>query len=185
MGDSKIDGVYYRQGPKLAYQEEDEVVYDDSYSTPILSLINKAKTKTPVEIKYLLDTNGYVGRHRLRRNYYNCCPLNEIKIDIYLVWSQMRYTWPYSGVYSLDYGYIIPDKEVPAISPELVAKGLRVLYENYACNPYTLKTRGGFDMRDAEEVIEVLKYKELIKWDRLVIVDDGELEDVIGNLFTV
>jgi hypothetical protein len=179
----KMGGVYYRQG-QLMYTPEDEVMYDDSYKTPLLDLLSR-KPKTIIAVRSLLDEGGYIGRHKVVRAYKNgCYPLNDVRILINLIWSETTYVWPDQGVYSLDFHKILrSDKKYKL--PEDIIKGLDTLYQYQSPSPYTLKMRGGLDLAEAVLITDALERMRIIKGERLYLVDDLEVKEVIGNLLTI
>lgn len=176
------DGVYYGQDT-LAYKEPLVMVHSDDYKTPINKILMKEKPKTILRVKELMDIHGYIGRNKIRRVYKNgCYPTNDYKIQVDLVWSGAKYTWPALGRFSLDFFRI--DRDEDLIFPEMIVPALRCLYEHSIGDYRVLTKYMSLNKKESESVISILRQLNLIKNDSLLIVTDNELEEVINNLLT-
>ena len=180
----KYEGRYYRQGPQLRYKPEEDVVYNDTYQTPLKELLERGRPKSVVQMRSLLDDNGYIGRHKIRRNYLTgVYPLNTFKVQVSLIWGETSYLWPHQGEWDMDFHRI--ERSSKLVLPSGITEAVGVLYKYLASDPYTLRTRAGMSLKSAEEVIATLENMRLIKDGNLKIVDDLELKEVIDNLLTM
>lgn len=172
---------YLRFGKELAYQPEEEIVYDDAYKRPISEILSGRKTLTIPQVKSKLDNNGYYGRCSVKRVYKNgCYPLNQVRIHVNLIWSQVNYVWPYKGVFSLDDMRVLRDPNVPDVST--AARALRSLYSSYGGGVHTLRKKSGMSLEHSEMAMNILSRTGAVRGFELMITDDLDLEEFINNV---
>ena len=179
----KDEGIYYKQG-RLGYEPEQELVYNDRYKVPLATLLTDANVKSTKHIKALLDESGYVGRYKMWRVYKdNVYPLNQVKFRISLIWSELTYSWPLTGYFSMDYNKAIPERNQPAMPPG-IATAVKILYKYQSASHILLANKLGCSAKETAPVVDRLYELGVLIDDRMRIVDDSELEEVIANILS-
>lgn len=182
----KLKRLYFRQDPRLAYIPEEDVVYDDSFSVDLYTLLtNSSKSLSIPQVREKLDKSGYIGRYKINKVYKGgCYPLNQIRLAIDLIWSGISYVWPYKGVLSLDHmkvEYTQKIKPLPYCT-EVVVDGM---FYHMSGSPHCVTRDGSVDRRKCDEAVLELKEMGLIRGMDFKIVDPLELEEVKQNLLNL
>lgn len=165
---------------------EDESLKSDKYSIPINTIISLYRPETVIELKSLLDDNGYYGRHKIKKKYSKIRGDSIIHIEIYLPNSIHTYNWPFKTMYNLTIGNLVRKinlKNIPAIPfvmnylssnkmkiksiPELPSQLLKPYNSNdlgyYQYIVTTLVHAGLFGFNKKKELVFVLKNTEDVK----------------------
>jgi len=91
---------------RLRDEELDELMYDDVFRYGMQMILCVKRKLDMYDIKMLMDHNGYFGRYKIIPIHEHGKYINEIKIEVYMVDSQMSYTWPYKSTFSMEKGDI-------------------------------------------------------------------------------
>lgn len=177
--------IYFRQDPRLAYIPEDEVVYDDSFSVDLNTLLTGGKSLSVPQVIDRLNKSGYIGRHKVTRVYKGgCYPLNQLRLTIDLIWSGISYVWPYKGVFSLDHMRVEHTEKVKPL-PYCTEVVVDNMFYHMSGSPHCVTRDGSVDRRKCEEAVLELKEMGLIKGMDFKVVDPLELEEVKQNLLNL
>lgn len=177
--------IYFRQDPRLAYIPEDEVVYDDSFSVDLNTLLTGGKSLSVPQVIDKLNKSGYIGRHKITRVYKGgCYPLNQLRLTIDLIWSGISYVWPYKGVLSLDHMRVEP-LEKPKPLPHCIEVVMDKMFYHMSGGAHCITRDGSVDRKQCDEAIFELKSMGLIKGTDFKVVDPLELEEVKQNLLNL
>lgn len=160
---------------------EQEIIYDDVYSIPVQNLLELFTPRNIYELRQVLSSNGYYGRHECKFIRYQ----GRIRHDLTIHITTSYGCFPYR--FYPKYDFHMQDSTIRSRTvsrfkyDELMEKALEICIETIA-SPYTLKNKTGITMTRARSILNSLHRIGLVKADMVAFKDKRDIEEVVNNI---
>ena len=165
------------------YQEPEEIIYNDKFSVGIQDLFNKHNPKSTMQIKSLLDDNGYYGRAKVQEVYTGGHRMLQCRIHINMIWSNFSYLWPYKGMYSYRDNIIYRMYQLKPVDIYMDT-ALDNLYNNYgrSIQDYSSKL---IPKRSEMSIMSLLSETKAMTMDGFMLQNKTDIQEYKENVLNI